>query len=155
MELLNPNKGWVVAELDKFLAEWRDWLRFVSELPDSPDYNPQTCTDAIKDGWENIRKHDVLREKTLTFLATNFGGYDFLFLNWPRPPHENNMVRKAVVVPGWIHRLETLTACIDYARVPDGFWKEQGKKMVEQLALVAPEKAADTAASWLRNPFAK
>jgi hypothetical protein len=64
-----PNKGWVVSKLDELRKEWARWLETVVHLPDSPDYNPQTCTEAIKDGFANRRLHDVLREKTLVFIG--------------------------------------------------------------------------------------
>lgn len=112
--LTNPNRGWVVNELDKLLGEWRNWLEIARLLPDSPDYDRQTCSEAIKDGFANRRKHEILREKTLVFIGNNFSGYAFLFENWPPYPHESNMHRLVDIVPGWIHRLETLSACIEY-----------------------------------------
>ncbi|MFC6486933.1 hypothetical protein [Nitratireductor sp. GCM10026969] len=151
LSFVNPNKALVVEQLDKLLAEWRAWLKVVEDLPDSPEYNPDTCTEVIKDGRDNIRKHDTLREKTLVFLASNFEGYDFLFANWPTPPHEYNLARKREIVPGWIHRLETLQACIEYARVPDGYWKSRGKQLVESMAGTGPEKAAELAATALKG----
>lgn len=151
----NPNKGWVVAELDKLRKEWAGWLETAEGMTDSPDFNPQTCTEAIKDGFANRRKHEVLREKTLVFIGNNFAGYDFLFENWPRYPHEDNTSRLKRIVPGWIHRLDKLSATIEYARVPDGYWKSQGKKLVDKIGEVGPEKAADVAASWLKNPLAE
>jgi hypothetical protein len=48
------------------------------------------------------------------------------------------------IVPGWIHRLETLSACIEYARVPDGYWKVKGKQLVDAV-MKAPDKAVDIA----------
>jgi len=68
LQIFNPNKAWVVKEFDKLLGEWRAWNNSVKFFEDSPDYNPQTCSEAIKDGWKNLRKHEVLREKTLVFL---------------------------------------------------------------------------------------
>jgi hypothetical protein len=147
----NPNKALVVEQLDKLVAEWRSWLKVVEELTDSPEYDPNTCTEVIKDGRDNIRKHDVIREKTLIFLANNFEGYDFLFSNWPDYPHENNLARKREIVPGWIHRLETLQACIEYARVPDGYWKSRGKQLVDAIAGKGPEKAAELVAAALKG----
>jgi hypothetical protein len=150
--LINPNKGWVVKELDKLRREWADWLETSQGLGVSPDFNPLTCSEAIMDGRENRRKHEILREKTLVFIGNNFSGYGFLFEGWPPHPHEDNTGRLAKIVPGWIHRLETLAACIEYARVPDGFWTEQGKNLVSKIAEVGPDKAAEVAEKFLRNP---
>jgi hypothetical protein len=151
LSFVNANKALVVEQLDKLLAEWRVWLQVVESLPDSPDFNPQTCTEVVKDGWENIRKHDVLREKTLVFLANNFEGYEFLFENWPSYPHESNTIRKRRVVPSWIHRLETLQACIEYARVPDGYWTSRSKELLESLSRTGPGKAVDMVAAALKG----
>ena len=150
--ITNPNKGWVVQELDKLRNEWVEWLEVAQNLEDSPDYGPQTCTEAIKDGFTNRRKHDVLREKTLVFIGNNFSEYGFLFENWPPYPHEDNTSRLANIIPGWLHRLETLSSSIEYARVPDNFWKAKGKQLVDEIVKAAPDKAAEIAASYLKNP---
>lgn len=153
LAIANPNKAWVIAELDKLRQEWTAWLETVRNLPDSPDYDPQTCAEAVKDGFDNLRKHDVLREKTLVFIGNNFTGYGFVFESWPTHPHESNTIRLARRVPGWIHRLDMLASCIDYARVPDGFWIAKGKQLVDEIAK-APGKAVEIAASHLKNPTA-
>ncbi len=153
--IANPNKAWVVRELDQLKKEWTDWLEVARNLSDSSDYNPQTCTEAIKDGFANRRKHEILREKTLVFIGNNFVGYEFLFENWPSHPHEDNTSRLKRIIPGWLHRLETLSASIEYARVPDGFWVKKGKKLVDKIVEVGPEKGADIATSWLKNPMAE
>jgi hypothetical protein len=153
--ITDPNKGWVIRELDRLRDEWVAWLETANSLSESPDYNPQTCTEAIKDGFENRDKHEILREKTLVFIANNFSGYDFLFENWPWHPHEDVTSRLRTIIPGWIHRIETLRSCLDYARVPDGFWTSKAKKLVDKIAEVGPEKGAEIAASWLKNPLAE
>jgi hypothetical protein len=150
--LVNPNKAWIVKEADALRREWVASLETSRKLGISPDFDPTTCSEAIKDGRENRRKHELLRERTLVFIANNFSGYSFLFENWPSYPHEDNASRLAKIIPIWIHRLDTLIACIEYARVPDGFWKEQGKKLVSKVAEVGPEKAAEVAENFLRNP---
>ena len=150
--ITNPNKGWVVQELDKLRSEWAVWHEVAQNLADSPDYNPQTCTEAIKDGFANRRKHDVLREKTVEFIGNDFSGYEFLFENWPSHPHEDNTSRLAKIIPGWLHRLETLSASVEYARVPDSYWKAKGKELVDKVVKVGPDKAAEIAASYLKNP---
>jgi hypothetical protein len=53
-----------VKEVDKLLDDWRSWDQIVQNLADSPDFNPSTSTEAIKDGWHNLKKHEILREKT-------------------------------------------------------------------------------------------
>lgn len=149
----NPNKGWVVKELDRFRDEWSDWFEFSKALGDSPDFHPNTCADAIKDGFSNRRKHDILREKTLVFIGNNFSGYGFLFDNWPSHPHEDVTSRLAKIIPGWLHRLEILGATIEYARVTDGFWKEKAKELASKVVNQTPETAAKIITSYLKNPL--
>jgi len=153
LAIVNTNKAWCVKEVDKLLDDWRSWDQFVQNLADSPDFNPSTSTEAIKDGWDNLKKHEILREKTLVFLRNNFTGHEFILEKWPNHPHENVTSRLRKRVPGWIHRLEMLQATLEYARVPDGFWKEKGKELVTAIAKKAPEKAAEIAAAYLKNPM--
>jgi hypothetical protein len=110
----NPDEVWAVKALGNLTEEWQQWYAYVQNLKDHADYDPNTCTEAVKDGWENIRKHEILREKTLVFLRNNFSGYEFLFENWPRHPHEDVTSRLRRKVPTWLHRLEILRASIDY-----------------------------------------
>lgn len=150
--ITNANKPLVVEQLDKLRKEWSAWLEHGQGLGDSTDFDPNTCTECIKDGYTNLRKHEVLREKTLVFIANNFAGYGFLFENWPNHPHEDvtsRIVRKA---PGWMHRLDTLAACIEFARVPDGYWTAKGKQLIDALAKAGPNKAVDIATSYLKSP---
>lgn len=156
LAITNPSKTWVVEELSRLSAEWEAWdvaMRQLLAGPDSPDFDASTCLDAIKDGFANRRRHAVLREKTLVFISNNFSGYEFLFDNWPTPPHEDNASRLAEVVPGWVHRLEMLCACVPYAKVPESFWKERGKLLADEVIKAGAKGGADIAASWLRNPF--
>lgn len=153
LTIVTPNRAWVVNALDELLEQWRKWLQVAENLPDSPDYDPRTCSEAIKDGFANRRKHEIMREKTLVFIGNNFTGYDFLFANWPWHPHEANTERLSRIVPGWLHRLEILSASIEYARVADGFWTAKGKQLVEEIVKVTPDKGAEIAASWLKNPM--
>jgi hypothetical protein len=154
LTVTNPSKVWVVAQLDRLTKEWETWQREAETWEVSPDYDPKTCAKSIMDGWANRRKHEVLREKTMVFISNNFSGYEFLFANWPSHPHEDNLSRVKVIAPGWLHRLNTMSACVEYARVTDGFWKEKGKQLAEQIVKVGAEKGSDIAASWLKNPMA-
>lgn len=153
--IVNPNKAWVCEELDKLIGEWAVWNEHCQGLGDSPDYNPQTCSEAIKDGWENRRKHEVLREKTLVFMRNHFSGAEFVLKQWSPHPHESVTSRLREIVPNWIHRLEILKASMDYVRVPEGYWKSQGKELLETLSRSTAENAIEVAASFLKNPLGK
>lgn len=154
LTITNPSKAWVVAQLDRLLKEWESWRQESETWGVSPDYRPNSCAEAIKDGFENRRRHEVLREKTMVFISNNFSGYEFLFANWPSHPHEDNLSRIRDIAPGWQHRLNTLAACVEYARVTDGFWKEKGKQLADTIIKVGADKGGDIAASWLKNPTA-
>jgi hypothetical protein len=141
-----------VDQLDALRKEWDAWLEEAKAWPDSPEYDPNTCTEAIKDGRANINRHGVLREKTLTFIGNNFSGYGFIFAKWPSYPHEDNTCRRREMIPSWIDRLEQLAACIEYARVPDGYWTTKGKELVDEIKKVGTEKAIGIASAWLQAP---
>lgn len=149
----SPNTARVVKEFDNLMDEWRAWNKAAQSFGDSPDYNPQTCAESIKDGWDNIHKHEILREKTLVFLRNNFTGSGFIFENWPSHPHESVTSRLRSRVPNWVHRLEILQASIGYARVPESFWKEKAKEIMTALAKATPEKGIEVIASYLKNPI--
>jgi hypothetical protein len=50
-----------------------------------------------------------------------------------------------------IHDLEVLRACIQYAKVPEAYWKAKAKEMLEKVAGKAPEIATDIAAKYLQG----
>ena len=152
---IHPNKVWVSQELDKLIKEWEVWNEYCQKLGDSSDYKEGSSSEAIKDGFENIRKHEILREKTLVFMRNHFSGAEFVLENFKPHPHENNCSRLKNKVPYWIHRLELLKASMDYVLVPDGFWKAQGKDFLEALSKSTAENAIEVAASYLRNPLGK
>ena len=153
LSISNPNKAWVCSELDKLIHEWKVWDEYCQNLGDSPDYNPQTCSEAIKDGFANRKKHEVLREKTLVFMRNHFNGAEFILENWKSHPHESNTSRLKHVVPNWVHRLEILKASMEYVIVPEGYWKSKGKELIDTLSKTSAEKAVDIAASYLKNPL--
>jgi len=154
--MTNPNRAWVSSELDKLISEWTDWAEFAIELaaqPDSPDFDPKTCSEAIKDGMANIQKHKVLREKTLVFLRNHFSGTEFVLEGSYDHPFESVTCRLSSKAPMWLSRLEVLKASLDYVKMPDGYWQGQGKKFLETLSQASAEGAIDVATSWLKNPL--
>lgn len=153
--ITNPNKAWVSEEIDKLIREWETWNDYCQKLGDSPDYNSQTCTEAIKDGHINRRKHEILREKTLVFIRNHFSGSEFVLEKWPQHPHEDNTSRLRNIVPHWIHRLEILKASMEYVQVPDSYWKARGKEFLETLSKSTTENAIEVATSYLKNPLGK
>lgn len=155
LSITNPNKVWVCEQIDGLIKEWSEWNVFCQEIEDSHDYDPKTCSEAIKDGYDNIRKHEVLREKTLVFLRNHFAGYEFVLNNWKPHPHENVCSRLTKKAPYWIHRLEIIKASMNYVLVPESYWKEQGKVFLNTLSKSTAESAVDVAASFLKSPLGK
>lgn len=72
LSITNPNKAWVSEQIDALTKEWVEWNAFCQNIEDSSDFNPKTCSEAIKDGYENIRKHELLREKRWCYYAIIF-----------------------------------------------------------------------------------
>ncbi len=68
LSITNPNKIWVCEQLDSLIQEWKCWNEYCTDLEDSSDYNPGPCSEAIKDGYENIHKHEILLEN-ISFFA--------------------------------------------------------------------------------------
>jgi len=149
----NANTAWVSTELEKLYEEWVAWLAFVQTIEDHP-YDKNTHSEVFADGVENLNRHQVLAMKTLTFLDNNVQGHDFMRVQSEGKPFERTDLRLAKRVPHRIQELEVLRASLQYALVPDGFWKEKGKLLVDTLARVGPEKAAELATKLLRNPTA-
>ena len=108
LSITNPNKAWVCEQIDSLIKEWEEWNEFSQNISDSSDFDPQTCSEAIKDGYENIKNHEILREKTLVFLRNHFSGSEFVLDNWNSHPHESNTSRLKSKIPTWIHRLEII-----------------------------------------------
>ncbi|MDX8396648.1 MAG: hypothetical protein R8K22_09560, partial [Mariprofundaceae bacterium] len=59
LSITNPNKAWVCEQIDSLIKEWSEWNKFCQSIEDSPDFDPQTCSDAIKDGFENIKTEET------------------------------------------------------------------------------------------------
>jgi hypothetical protein len=151
--ITNPNKTWVSQEIDKLLKEWNAWNEICQNLGDSADFVQGSSSEAIKDGFANIQKHEILREKTLVFMRNHFSGADFVLSSWSSHPHEDVTSRLRRKVPVWIHRLETVKSSMDYVLVPDGFWTERGKEFLTSLSKSTSEGAIEVAKSYLKNPL--
>jgi hypothetical protein len=75
----NPNKEWVVKELDALICEWRAWQKEVEQLGEDlhDPFDPKPG-QILADGEENIKKHRILQAKTLEFLENNIAGHGFI-----------------------------------------------------------------------------
>ncbi len=149
LALINSNKAWVFKEIDALISEWNDWQRAVHEIKDQP-YDHQTQSAVYADGEANLKKHRILLEKTLVFLDNNISGHGFIY-GRDGTRIDRDDLRLEIRVKHRIDDLDQLRASLQYAKVPDGYWKSKAKEMVDKMAGKAPEAALDIAASYLKG----
>lgn len=151
LALTNPNKKWVVKELDALIEEWCAWQAQVRRIP-VPPRNPNypTRDEVLADGEENIQIHKVLQEKTLVFLDNNIEGHGFIY-GRDGTKIDRTALRLDIRVKHRVNDLEVLRACIQYAKVPEGYWKATAKEMLEKVAGKGPELATEIAARYLQG----
>lgn len=152
VEITNPNRAWVVSELEKLYATWVSWQVDVAQIIDQ-SYDRNTQSEVFADGEDSMRKHDVLQAKTLTFLNNNIRGHGFIH-GFDGTQIDRNDLRLHIRVKHRMHQLDMLRASLEYARVPEAFWKEKGKELVQKLVKKTGDAAVDIAASYLKNPMA-
>jgi len=151
LALINPNKKWVVKELDALIEEWRTWQEEVRKIPVPPRnrYDPRP-DDVLADDEENIQKRNVLQEKTLVFLDNNIEGHGFIS-DRDDCRIDRTDLRLDIRVKHRVDDLEVLRACIQYAKVPEAYWRATAKEMLEKPAGREPELATDVAVKFLQG----
>lgn len=151
LALINPNKKWVVKELDCLIEEWHSWEEEVAKIPVAPRdrMNPMP-DDIMADGERNIQRHHVLQEKTLVFLDNNIEGHSFIY-GRDGTRIDRTDLRLDIRVKHRVNDLEVLRACIQYAKVPEAYWKATAKEMLEKVSGKGPEIAAEIAAKYLQG----
>jgi hypothetical protein len=117
--LKTPRKKRILKELDAFISQWRSWGKEVAQITDHP-YDRMTQSSIYPDGGgeqENIRRHNILQERTLAFLKENIVGHGFIY-----GQHGENVdrtdLRLQIRVKHRLNDLDVLRARIDYAEVP-------------------------------------
>jgi hypothetical protein len=148
LALTNPNKAGVFKELDALINEWRAWQQEVEEIKDH-SFN-HTQSKVYADGEENIKKHRILREKTLVFLENNIAGHGFV-RGRDGTKIDRNDLRLKIRVKHRMDDLDELRACLPYAKVPEGYWKAKAKEMLDKTVGKAPDLATDIAAKYLQG----
>lgn len=151
LEITNPNRAWVVAELEQLYAEWLAWQREVENIVDQP-YDRRTQSEVFADGERMMRRHDVLQAKTLTFLNNNVRGHGFI-RGFDGQGIDRTDLRLRVRVKHRLHQLDILQASLQYAKVPESFWKQKAKELLDNVAKKTGDAAIDVAASYLKNPL--
>jgi hypothetical protein len=147
--ITNPNTKWVVAELDRLIAEWNAWKEDVDKIEDHP-YDHQGQSDVFKDGEANMKKHRLLQAKTLTFLNNNIEGHGFI-TGIDGNHIDRTDLRLRIRVKHRIDSLDELRARLAYARVPEAYWKAKGKELVDKVISTTPDKAIEIAAGYLKD----
>jgi hypothetical protein len=151
LALTNPNKKRVTKELDALIDEWHVWQKEVAEIR-VPARNPldPKPDNILADGEANIQKHNVLQEKTLVFLDNNIEGHGFIY-GRDGTKIDRTDLRLDIRVKHRVNDLQVLRACIEYAKVPEAYWKTTAKEMLERIAGKAPDVAIDVAAKYLQG----
>ncbi len=150
LELLNPNRVWVLEELNKLYEEWMRWQVEVSGIVDQP-YDRSTQSEVFCDGQDMMEHHEILQAKTLTFLNSNIAGHGFI-TGFDGQGIDRRDLRLAIRVMHRITQLRILMASLEYARVPEGWWKERAKDLIAKLANKSGDAAIEVAKSYLKNP---
>ena len=151
LAITSGRRNWVLEEFQKLLEEWRAWEVHVALIQDQP-YNLNTHSEVFADGEENMRRHTILQAKTLTFLNNNFAGHGFLS-GFDGTHIDRTDLRLKVRVKHRLLELDVLHASFPYAKLPEAFWKQQGKELVERPSRKTGDAAVDVAASYLKNPL--
>ena len=146
----SPRRARVMAELKKLSDEWEEWEEHCLQIEDHP-YDRNTESEVFADGVENMERHEILREKTLTFLDTNIQGHNFMCSNEYEKPFERNDLRLRVIVPHRTRDLKVLMASLEHAL---GFWRTRWDAWVKafdylpRMVLELPGKIAE---AWVKK----
>ena len=118
LAFINPNRRWVIKELDKLLTEWETWSSEVDQIVDQP-YDHNTQLEVFADGEIMMQKHEILQSKTATFLDNNISGHGFI-AGFDGSHCDRTDLRLKHRVKHRIQELRVLRACLD---------KVQGEKL--------------------------
>lgn len=150
LRIVNPRPEWVKKEFTKLLAEWEAWEKEVAGTEDHP-IPEGTDNEIFKDGKGNMRKHASLQAKTKVFLDNNVEGHNFI-----RGFNGNHIDRTDLRLRQRVeHRLDDLhelNGAMVYALVPEGYWREKAKEVIDGIAKKGPDAAIEIVASYLKNP---
>lgn len=145
-----PRKDWVVAEFQKLLEEWHKWQAHVDKIVEQP-YDHQRETDVFADGVDNMNRHSVLQAKTQIFLNNYLSGHWFI-VGLDGNHCDRTDLKLKFRVRHRLRELMEIEASLPYALVPDTFWKEKAKTLVDSI-VKEPYKGAELLEKALRNPF--
>ncbi|WP_395018429.1 hypothetical protein [Dongia sp.] len=138
--LSNPDRDWVVSELDKLIEEWREWQSVVAQIHDQP-FDCNIESNVYADGAGNMKRHTILQEKTLTFLDQNIEGHNFIF-GFDNDHIDRTDLRLKWRVEHRLEELDVLKACIVNASLSKQVEWVRAAEAVEMLAPIMAEFSA-------------
>lgn len=151
LEILNPNKNWVIKELDNLIAEWGKWQTEVEQIQDHP-YDLDTQTEVFADGEDNMEKHTILQAKTLTFLNNNIKGHGFI-KGFDGTECDRTDPRLKIRVKHRLRQLRILQASLKYAWIPEAYLKRKAKELTDKVIEAGTDAGAKILLEYLKNPI--
>ncbi len=151
LALSNPNRDWVLKELEKLYLEWTAWLLAVAQIEDQP-FDKQKQSEVFADGEDKMKTHAILQAKTLTFLNNNIEGHGFIE-GFDGHGCDRTDLRLKYRVKHRLYDLDLLRASLPYAKVPDSYWKQKAKMLMDKVVEKGPEAGAAILESALKNPL--
>lgn len=151
LEITNPNKNWVLKELNVIISEWEDWQRTVEEIRDHA-YNANTQSKVFADGEENMNIHEILQAKALTFLNNNISGHGFI-KGFDAKGCDRTDLRLKIRVKHRLQQLRILQESLKYALVPEAFLTRKAKELTNKIIESGSEVGTKLLLEYLKNPM--
>jgi len=151
LEITNPNKNWVINELNSIISEWEEWQVYVGTIQDHP-YDRNTQLDVFLDGEENMEKHDILQAKTLTFANNNIKGHGFI-VGFDGNECDRTDLRLKIRVKHRLKQLRILRESLKYALVPEAYLTRKAKELTDKIIESGTEAGAKILLEYLKHPM--
>jgi hypothetical protein len=151
LEILNPNKNWVMGELNSIISEWESWQNHVEDIRDHP-YDKNTRSEVYADGEENMEKHEILQAKTLTFLNNNINGHGFI-TGFDGEACDRTDLRLKIRVKHRLRQLRILKESLKYALVPEAYLIRKAKELTDKIIESGTEAGTRILLEYLKNPM--
>ena len=150
LEIINPNKNWVVKELGTLISEWEQWQIEEQLIQDHP-YDHNTHTEVYADGEENMEKHDILQAKTRTFLNNNIKGHGFI-KGFDGNECDRTDLRLKIRVKHRLRQLRILRDSLKYALIPEAYLIRKAKELTDKIIESGTETGTKILLEYLKHP---
>ncbi|MCK4829381.1 hypothetical protein KA005_77370 [bacterium] len=151
LEIINPNKNWVISELNSLILEWEVWQNAVAEIQDRT-YDKNMQTEVFADGEENMDKHEILQAKTLTFLNNNIKGHGFI-IGFDGKGCDGTDLRLKIRVKHRLQQLRILQESLKYALVPEAYVVRKVKEITDKIIASGTEAGTRILLEYLKQPM--